>query len=61
MRLHLSTVSSETSLVTYAPYCVYESRESSGETAFVAGHLCSIFMYVSSEDFEETALEHSLI
>ena len=60
-RLHLCTVSSEPSLVTYALYCVYESRESSDETALLAGHLYSIFVYVSREDFDETALEHSLI
>ena len=55
------TVSSESSLVTYAPYCLNESRESSGQTALEAGHLCSIFVYVSREDFDEIAPLHSLI
>ena len=40
---------------------VYESRESSDETALVAGHLYFIFVYVSREDFDETALVHSPI
>ena len=49
-RLHLCIVSSEPSLVTYAPYCLYMSREDSDENALmrglllliVVGHLCSI-------------------
>ena len=43
MRLHLCTVPSEPLLVTLALFCVYFSRDSSDETAFVAGHLSSIF------------------
>ena len=48
-RLYLCTASSEPSLVTYAPYCVYVSREDSGETVLVHSlswafpdHLCSV-------------------
>ena len=48
-RLHLYTVSSEPSLVTYSSYCGYESREESYETTIVHSllwafpdHLCSV-------------------
>ena len=48
-KLHLCIVFSEPSLVTYAQYCLYISREDSDENALMhrllwifAGHLCSI-------------------
>ena len=54
-RLHLCTVSSEPSLVTYAQYSINVSREDSDETALVhsllwafSGHLCSICLCIGA-------------